>query len=178
MVIKKIMRYVLLVILLLFNPISNAGEFKVVLKPPTKFDNVRGSTSWYIFISGDIDKNSPEKFRKSVEGLTKYGADVYLDSPGGNLISGIELGRMIRKFGFNTHINKQNLDVSKFDKSECMSACAMTFLGGSFRDVSEGSLYGVHRFDNEYKPSKNDLDTGQILTTLISNYIIEMGVNP
>jgi len=162
----------------LFTSTTYAKQFTVVVLPPTEFHKMIGQPQWDVFVSGEIDKSSPEKFRKAVNGLEKYGVEIHLDSPGGNLVAGIELGRLIRKFGFNTSINKQTSDVYTFEKSECFSACAMTFLGGSFRYISEGSLYGVHRFYNDSKTSKNDLDTGQILNTLITNYIIEMGVNP
>jgi len=137
-----------------------------------------GFTQWDVFVSGDIDKNSPEKFRKSVENIHNV-VYVHLDSPGGNLISGMEIGRIIRKLGFSTYVNKQIPGTDKTQKGECYSACALTFLGGNFRFIDKESIYGVHRFYNEnsLQPSKDDLDTGQILTTAIANYINEMGVN-
>jgi hypothetical protein len=62
------------------------------------------------------------------------GNTVWLDSNGGDIDAGMELGRLLRDRGVYTLVGKND---------QCMSACVFVFMGGERRSVA-GRL-GIHR---------------------------------
>ena len=68
---------------------------------------------------------------------------LFLNSPGGNLLAGMKLGKVIRKWELFTHIGKASKNGEHFesDPGECYSACALAFLGGEYRFHKDGSEY-------------------------------------
>jgi hypothetical protein len=64
---------------------------------------------------------------------------VSLDSPGGSLFGGMQLGREIRRLGF---------DADLLPDQTCASACALAFLGGVLRTLVGDAKYGVHQFSS------------------------------
>ena len=65
----------------------------------------------------------------------KYSVDVYLNSGGGYLKDGYELGRFFREYGVTTRISSG---------SQCYSSCATAFLGGLSRTMRKGSNIMFH----------------------------------
>jgi hypothetical protein len=55
------------------------------------------------------------------------------NSSGANLLAGLELGRVLRKVGASTNIGKRVEGVKGIRPAECMSACALSYLGGTYR---------------------------------------------
>ena len=56
---------------------------------------------------GDITENTPKLFSLFVKkhmDIKNKDSTLILNSPGGNLAGGLQLGRLIRKHGLNTHI--------------------------------------------------------------------------
>lgn len=136
----------------------------------------------FIYLNGEIDKGAPQRFSQVLNKLPDRpgGIWVVLNSPGGDLFAGMEIGRIIRKYGATTSIGINNLtDPELFpSKGECLSACSLAFLGGSYRNFLDGSIYGVHRVSSSIGPRSIDLDVGQILSAAIGSYIREMGADP
>ncbi|WFU49151.1 SH3 domain-containing protein [Sinorhizobium terangae] len=96
---------------------------------------------------------------------------VVFNSPGGNVLKAMELGRLIRSEGLPTIQSRG---------SECSSACALAFLGGVQRFAQPGSI-GVHRssFSDTRGISVDDAVSHiQRLTADIMAYISEMGADP
>src|SRR3546814_9028218 len=98
---------------------------------------------------------TPDRFRRFLTAAdiprgARY--EVYLHSPGGNLMAGIELGTIIRDYGFGTRVARSvpfsySTPEFRFEGEEdghCFSACAFAFLGGRWRIASDRSL-GVHQ---------------------------------
>ena len=98
---------------------------------------------------------------------------VWLNSPGGNLFAGMQLGRIIRKHGAWTYI----INYRTLLPGECYSACAMAFLGGVYRFNDNGARYGVHRASLRGGSPTGGVDVGQHLSAAVANYIREMGVD-
>lgn len=96
------------------------------------------------------------------------GAYVYLNSPGGSVIGGLQLGQAIRDLQFETDIGRPNDQLGY-----CLSACAYAYLGGVFRYMRKDAIYGVHRFYGNLSG-----DGAQIVSGIISSYIERMGVKP
>jgi ATP-dependent protease ClpP protease subunit len=59
---------------------------------------------------------------------------INLDSYGGSMGAGLEIGRIIQDFHVETIVTK-----------ECSSACTFIFLGGQSRTLAPGALLGFHR---------------------------------
>ena len=125
----------------------------------------------FVYLDGRIDADAPRRLSEALDGVEGKIA-VWLNSHGGNLFAGMQLGRIIREHGASTRI----VDHRTLLPGECYSACALTFLGGVYRFNSNGARYGVHQATLVVRPS-GDVDLGQDLSTAIRSYIREMGVD-
>lgn len=95
---------------------------------------------------------------------------ISFDSSGGNPFAAMNYGRRIRALG---------LDTVQVRKLDCMSACALAFLGGANRFAEPGSI-GVHQssFASNTELSGADAIAAiQSLTAQIVAYMTEMGVS-
>jgi hypothetical protein len=148
---------------------------------------------WNIALDGKIDKTSIQQVSNALKLAGQDGADVFINSPGGDLFAGMQIGRLLRAAGANTYIGRlipdRDPDLQKPPgfkgespvkaiKGECHSACALAFLGGVYRFSADGSLYGVHRFYRDSQPKANDLDVAQVISAAIGAFIREMEVDP
>ncbi len=92
-----------------------------------------------VFLSGEITRRDLES-AEAMARLIKNGKQkianntIWLDSNGGDIDAGMDLGRLFRKLGINTIIGKNE---------RCMSACVFAFMGGDRRSAA-GQL-GIHR---------------------------------
>jgi hypothetical protein len=145
---------------------------------------------WTIYAEGVIDPEAGERLNELIE--TKhiaFGSTIYLNSSGGNMLGGLELGRVIRSHGLNTYIGVKGKKIifEQLDKifrnnlyetspGECLSSCSLAFLGGKFRYVGAGSVYGVHRFYFDNNKQQNS-DDAQVLSAIIVQYIRDMGID-
>jgi hypothetical protein len=125
-----------------------------------------------VYLDGLIDAGASDRLSKALEGIDGKIA-VWLNSPGGNLFAGMQLGRIIRKHGASTHI----INYRTLVPGECYSACSLAFLGGVHRFANNGARYGVHRASLQAGPTAGDRDLGQDLSAAIRSYILEMGVD-
>jgi hypothetical protein len=155
-----------------------AQTMQFVARPPYELLRaLMGDERWEIYASGEIDADAG----KRLDSLMKEkniidGSVLYLDSAGGNLIGGMELGRTIRNHHLSTDIARKSEKHDESKPARCVSACALAFLGGEFRSVMQGSVYGVHRFFSN-KPVPNESDMEQVLSAGVVVYIKEMGVD-
>jgi hypothetical protein len=145
-------------------------------------------TAWDIFEDGVIDLGAKKRLERFlIQKDVPYGSSFHINSDGGNLLEGMMLGRLIRKYELLIYVNRRGKEIYEVDRGgrglyetgpgECYSACALAFLGGVYRFRSEGSIYGVHRF---YAPKQADLgsDAAQIASAQIVQYIRDMGLTP
>jgi len=125
-----------------------------------------------VYLDGTIDADAPDRLSTALEGIAGQMA-IWLNSPGGNLFAGMELGRIIRKHRARTHI----IDHRTLLPGECYSACALAFLGGVYRFNDNAARYGVHRASLSVRSPRGDVDEGRDLSTAIGTYIREMGAD-
>lgn len=102
---------------------------------------VHGST---IYASGPVE----DDLRKFQDALNKPGVDkvVFVNSPGGDLWTGMNVGRLIANQGINTVI-----------AGYCVSACSIMFMGGKERSFSDAfrpamtyiGIHGAHNKDTK-----------------------------
>ncbi len=119
-----------------------------------KIETGRPGTATYLlhgaFVSGDVARLT-SALAKLPQGTS---VALILNSPGGDLMEGIELGTLI--------YNKRIATFVKSDGGECHSACSLAFLAGrdprtgdAMRVKPTGSKLGFHQFrKSSYDPLK------------------------
>ena len=167
---------------------AHAGTMTIQVESPDFFKVLSQIPRVNIFLEGEIDAGAPARLAPVLKRAEETGADVYLDSPGGSLLAGMEIGRMLRRAGANTHVGsavmkKSDLRHPGTQSMEslpggCYSSCALAFLGGVYRYINDGSKYGVHRFSRDARPSPEDLESAQVISAAVGAYIREMGAAP
>jgi hypothetical protein len=184
---KTIRKIVLAAAALAFSSTVHADKLSVRVERPDWYKLLNQNTTWNIILSGEIDAGAQARVAKALKQTGNDGADVFLDSPGGNLLAGMQLGRILRDAGVNTYVGSVAADNEhkfagkpgiKLVPGGCYSACSLAFLGGVYRYAIDGSQYGVHRFSNPSGATANDLDAAQVVSAAIGNFIRDMDVNP
>ena len=128
----------------------------------TKTKGIRTSLAT-ISIKGDIVYGDELKFRNIA--LTTDFAQVVLNSPGGKLKPGLDIGRIIRIRGYSTVV--QN--------SQCTSSCAMLWIAGSTRSILDGGrvgLHGAYVVEADGKPLPDNVGNAWV-----GAYLNELGFN-
>ncbi len=111
-----------------------------------------------IFADGDFTPDTPAAFTAFLSRSAQPTRDrmIYFNSLGGDLSSGMEVGKIVRKAELNTgvarnardpaQVNLIDLDFnSRVYPGHCVSACSLAFLGGVKREVKPGSIFAVHQ---------------------------------
>lgn len=155
------------------------------------FDIIYQNHTNVVVADGVITADTPDAFRAFLASEPFDGFDFLIDlnSPGGNLWGGMELGRMIRAEGLTARVMAYPPRISSegsWNPSEepgmCMSACALAFLGGEDRKVENG-LLGFHQFSSAVNAQGEVADLyetetiTQVLSGRVHEYIEEMGVS-
>lgn len=151
------------------------GTVRVVKNDPLVAAAI-GDSSDTIFISGDIDADLINTFITEIDKNRVTVGTVYIDSPGGNLFAGMQLGREIRKRGLDTDVGQQSAGPEGAGPGVCYSAAVLTFLGGRYRYCRTDSKIGVHRFFSTEK-TPNGLDLAQVVSASIVDYLRDMGID-
>ena len=140
---------------------------------------VLAGTAWFIYLEGKIDPDAANRLEAFiVKNKVPYHSIVILNSPGGSLVGGMELGEVIRKHGFETDIgtNNQKKQSYEYESGGCYSACTLAYVGGVFRYLHEGSHFGVHRFAFS-QPLQGEADLAQIASASIVSYLRSMDID-
>ncbi|MBD8873747.1 hypothetical protein [Rhodanobacter sp. DHB23] len=127
------------------------------------------------YLAGTIDDAAVAQVRQLLEaGKLVPGSDVYLDSSAGDIVAGMELGRLFRASRFNTHLGTWHTGNSPALPATCLDACAYAYLGGVYRWSPSGSdRIGLH--DN-LQPARAASSAAQ--TPDANQYVEAMGVRP
>ena len=129
-----------------------------------------------ILAKGRIGPDTHRAFAQAVRELKiQPGAELILDSPGGDLVDGLKLGLQIRKAGLRTRV----ADASTTPPSSglCASACAYAFLGGVVRQVDGAARLGVHQFGDPSSGGALSAAGTQQLVAVIADYFAAVGAN-
>jgi hypothetical protein len=154
----------LLVTALLLYGVASPGMAEI------KIENLELETGKYaLLLSGDFELSD------NVDALTQAvrstGATfITFNSDGGNVVTAIKYGRIIRHLGLST---------MQLRSGNCASACALAFLGGVERFAEAGSI-GVHQAsftDNVVIGGHYAVAAVQSLTAEILHYLQDMGVD-
>ena len=96
-----------------------------------------GNNRTTLYVAGGISEGDYATFRQALNQAGSIDEVVLLNSPGGALDEGIEIGRMIRSRNLATHIP---------DIGFCASACNFIFMGGLLRTIDPAGEFMVHMF--------------------------------
>jgi ATP-dependent protease ClpP protease subunit len=88
-----------------------------------------------ISITGTIDNVDFETFQKLLDSHKGHVSQVYLNSPGGNIIAAVRIGGVIRNKKLHTVV---------IAKDRCASACGLIWLGGTQRTIEPTGSVGFH----------------------------------
>ncbi len=103
-----------------------------------------------LIVWGGVNDGDAVRFGAAIA-AAKPVLEVQFFSPGGSLLEGMKIGRMVRSAGLATKVTTG---------SWCASACNFMFLGGTVRTVEAGGRFGVHMFStNQADALLNDLAT-------------------
>jgi hypothetical protein len=87
----------------------------------------------FVVIRGELFEGDEFEFRGKL--LPFRAAAILFESPGGNLLAGLEIGRTIRDSGYFTAVAPG---------TRCSSACALAWLGGIERTMAPSAEVGFH----------------------------------
>jgi hypothetical protein len=147
----------------------------------------------YIQATGEITPDTAQVFKAFLASQKFTPSIVRLDSPGGSLGGGIELGEIIRELKYSTEVGSSQYVAGDLQKvllerapGFCASACAYAFLGGATRTLDKDAKLGFHQFFDEKALSSptarlfsgKDLDSSQRIMAAIVLYVIKMGADP
>jgi len=118
-----------------------------------------GTGKSIVQITGDMVEDDILKFKQMIKSLPPQ-TIVRLDSPGGNLLAGIEIGKAIVASGFATSVS-----------NICASSCALAWLAGKPRILSPSAKVGFHL---AYKSNLDKTESGAG-NALVGAYVSGLG---
>jgi len=122
------------------------------------------SGSW-IFVRGELDQDDGIRFQRLLAS-TPGASVVALDSPGGRLKAGLDIGTAIRDRQLTTLVQ---------DATVCASACAIAWLGGAKRLLGQTARVGFHAaYRNEGRRANNESGVGN---ALLGAYLNRLGLS-
>lgn len=116
-----------------------------------------------VLIEGEFSRGDNDVFVQKV--LSFKHAMVVFDSPGGNLLAGLEIGRAVRLKGFETYVPAGSF---------CSSACALAWLGGTSRFISRTGRIGFHAAYNAEAGFARESGMGN---ALVGAYLNSLGLS-
>ena len=101
-----------------------------------------------IAAQGEITNSTPQDFVSFVAGNAGSGVRsvVFLDSPGGKVVSSMELGQAFRRLGVAAIVARPlQGSGTRFAAGRCYSACVYALMGARKRVIPPQSKVGIHR---------------------------------
>jgi hypothetical protein len=117
-----------------------------------------------ILIKGQLMKEDYQKDVTQFSALAGYqkNAIVFLNSPGGQLQTALNIGLAIYQHGFSTAVA---------DGTTCTSACALAWLGGKERFMGKGARIGFH------SPRVGEtLEISSVGNAMVGAYLVQVGI--
>jgi hypothetical protein len=139
-----------------------------------------GACGTAIAAEGEITDATPDDFRSFIR-MNATGRRgpvvVFIDSPGGKIVAGTELGKSFRKIGATVAVARLvEGSASERTGGVCFSACVYALMGAKRRIAPRGSRIGVHRMF-AYDGVSRRFDNGE-MAAMLRRYAYMMGVSP
>lgn len=126
-------------------------------------------------IAGPVDPGATSRVVSLI--LTQHitRAVVHLNSPGGSLVTAMQLGRVLREHALDTRVGTRTTDATRATAGTCHSACPFILAGGVQRSLETGSAIGLHRAENRVPVRDEDMFQ-HVVAMQVVNYLAGMGV--
>src|SRR5262249_37668079 len=136
----------------------------------------RTTRSLHVLFSGAITEGDLKAFQELSPELERNDFSVFLDSKGGDVVAAMQIGRLIRKYDGYTWIGWDSV-TQKFDP-KCYSSCALIFIAGVLRVISDEGTLGLHRPYLASAPQDRQVLEKRVPIMLeqVRRYVAEMGV--
>lgn len=125
---------------------ADESEIRFVRSTEVDISDTTIKSYGYVLISGKIDSQGVPKLAAALiqaQNEAKMKSDAgdpvvfaILNSTGGEILAGIDMGRLLRNYGARIWIDKN---------AECSSACVLLLAGGVTRFDMDGARVGLHR---------------------------------
>jgi len=151
------------------------AALQVVAVAPGYPGRLQGDERWLIYLDGPVDPGATSRVVSLI--LTEHitNAVVYLNSPGGSLVTAMQLGRVLREHALDTRVGTRTTDATRAAAGTCHSACPFILAGGVQRSLEKGSAVGLHRAENRV-PVRDEDAFQHVVRTQVVEYLAEMGV--
>ena len=89
------------------------AALQVVAVAPDYPGRLQGDERWLIYLDGPVDPGATSRVVSLI--LTEHitNAVVYLNSPGGSLVTAMQLGRVLREHAFDTRVGTRTTDATR-----------------------------------------------------------------
>ena len=183
---EPLFRPVLAALVLILSPGAPSADsgavhpayLRVEAFPPDPMVRMSDSAGWTIYLDGFIDAEAAPRLAEVIARRQVSRATVYFNSPGGSLLAGMTLGRLLREHGYATDVGRRPADpLARPGVGVCYSACPFAYAGGTPRHLAAGSVLGVHRPANRV-PVPDEFAFEQLVHSQASAYLAAMGVGP
>ncbi|MEW9623313.1 hypothetical protein [Rhodanobacter geophilus] len=130
-----------------------------------------------VYLAGTFNAAAVQQVQQLLQsGKVLPGADVYLDSSGGDVAAGMELGKLFRAARLNTHLGTWHTGTAPALPATCLDACAYAWLGGVYRWSPSGAdRIGLHEAS---LPATDSVAPGATESKDPRGYLESMGVLP
>ncbi len=151
------------------------ATLQIVAVAPGYPGRLPGDERWLIYLDGPVDPGATARVVSLI--LTEHitHAVVFLNSPGGSLVTAMQLGRVLRQHAFDTRVGTRMTDATRATAGTCHSACPFILAGGARRSLEAGSAVGLHRAENR-EPLRDEDAFQHVVRTQVVEYLVEMGV--
>lgn len=131
-----------------------------------------------ILAKGTITEDTPKFFEQII--TDKPNTEIFLDSVGGSMVGGTELGKLFNKHKVDVYVAPSVtyytiLGDKTVSNMKCYSACAYAFLGGQNRLVEDGGLYGVHSH-RSVSTKENSMVGNQLIQNFLLTYLEQVNI--
>lgn len=152
------------------------ATLQVVAVAPAYPGRLQGDERWLIYLDGPVDPVATSRVVSLILAEHITSAVVYLNSPGGSLVTAMQLGRLLREHAFDTRVGTRTTDATRATAGTCHSACPFILAGGVQRSLETGSAVGLHRAGNR-EPPRDVAAFQHVVRTQVVEYLAEMGVH-
>jgi hypothetical protein len=158
-------------------PAAHDGTRLSIIVVPAPAETVPGADRWTVYLDGYFDPASAARVAQVLSAHEIQRAVVYFNSPGGSLLEGMAIGRLLHDRGFDTQVGTRTADVLRPAGGVCYSACPFAYAGGLRRGLASGSSLGIHRAENRL-PVPDESAFERRVHDDATAYLEEMGVSP
>lgn len=132
-----------------------------------------------VHVEGEIAAGDADRLRRVMKSnvtAKQRGVFFAFNSPGGNLLEGVQIGRVIAE---SPELTTSLVGTPDNPDAICASACIFAYLGAETREKGSEGRIGLHQFALSGNSLRGDeaLSLGQQVSAMLASYLAERGVS-